>query len=173
MVLLKTQSINYFRLSCSLWFSFSRLAFTRTLDLSSPRKVADGELLGRALFSGHYKKGKVLASAFMPKQSSRDLSTNRLSCAPIELYVSLSKRDANTRSIRSGNDIGFYGFAVLKASELRGIELDGAKCLDAFGTPSIMNPLHADITLPEYEGKDYDLLVADQLIDISRFEPHS
>lgn len=166
---LKTKSINYWRLSCSLWVSFFRFAFSRALNLRTPLKVDDSELIGRALFSGNYKNGKVLARAFMPKPTSRKLSTNRLSSAPNELFVSLSRHDADLRSIKSGNVINFYGFAVLEAGKLRSIKLDGKKYLKVLGSPNFRNPLHADITLPTYEDKSYDLLIADQLIEISRF----
>lgn len=170
---LKTKSINYWRLSYNLWVSFFRFAFSRAIHLKTPLKIDDSELLGRALFSGHCKKGKVLAGAFLQKPTSRKLSTNRLSSAPNKLFVSLSKHDANSRSIKSGNDISFYGFAVLKAEKLRSIKLDGGKCLKVIGTPDIRNPLHADIVLPAFEDKDCDLAIADQLIEISKFEPLS
>ena len=166
----KIQSTNYWRLSFSLWIGFLRLTFSRVLHLSTPLKVNNDESLGRALFSGHCKKGKVLASAFLQKPAYRKISTNRLSYAPIGLFVSLSKSDAVIRSIKSGNDINFYGFAVLETEKLHGIRLDNGKSLDVYGSPSIKNPLHADIVLPAFEDKDYDLSIADQLIDISKFE---
>ena len=59
---------------------------------------------------------------------------------------------------------------MFEAERLRCIKLDTGNSLDVRGSPSIKNPLHADIALPAYEDKDYDLLIADQLIEISKFE---
>lgn len=170
MVQQMAQLTNCWRSSSSLWIDFVRLAYSRAINFRSPLKVDGSELLGRALFSGHIKKGKVLASAFMPKRSSRKLSINRLSCAQKEVFIFLSTQDAINRSNNSGNNISFYGFAEFEAKKLRSIKLDTGNSLDVRGSPSIRNALHADIGLPEYEGKSYDLLIADQLIEISTFE---
>lgn len=168
-----TLSTNYWRLSFSLWIDYVQLVYSRAINIRAPFKVDESEIIGRALFSGHCKKGRILASAFMPKSFSRELSTNRLSCVQNELFETLSSLDAINRSKKSGNHINFYGFAVLEVKKLRGIQLDAKNSLDVRSSPSLKNPLHADIVLPPYEGKDYDLLIADELIEISKFQPVS
>lgn len=167
----KVQSLSFWSFSFKLWQYFFGLIFKRLKHYRSPSNVDSNEDLGRALFSGNYnhKRGIIKASAFLQKPNhGRGLSVNRVSCAPISLFTSLSNLDAAARSIRSGNEITFYGFATLNAESVRKIKDQTSNTsLLVSGSPTIKNPLHAEIILPPYKDKSDDLYFADQLLKIS------
>jgi hypothetical protein len=159
------QLTSYWNLSFKLWFIFCYVALKNCFRLRRSGVVEDTESLGRALFSGHVKKGRIQPSAFMPKRGSRALSVNRLSHAPHEWFMELSQRDASRRAIKSQKIVNFYGFATIRAQKLRGISFGDNMKFSVRGTPTFGNPLHADIVLPPDEGKDLDLAIVDALLE--------
>ena len=165
-MLIMKQLINYLRPSFKLWACFFKLFFKDSLSVRSPLSIKVNEVLGRALFSGNYKKGRILASTFLLSKNSRAVSTNRMTYANRIWFVNLAEHDAQERARREERTVSFYGFALLKELELSDIKLDGKKAIRAIGKPTIRNPLHADIEFLS-EGKDADLEIADKLLSLA------
>ena len=141
-----------------------------------PLRFYQEELLGRALFSGHFKNGKILAGAFIVKDPSKGISVNRLKFAPRCQMDFLSKANAQRRTanFRKKNsnapETNFYGYASIKTKEVSCIRLDKGKTLGLKVTPKFGNPFHADITLPVGESKDFYLKIADELLKKAKFQ---
>jgi hypothetical protein len=156
-------------LCCKLWTAYLILTLRSYRKLCSPGNVENTELLGRALFSGAIdKKGRIQVSAFLPKKGVRDLSVNRVSYAPSRWFEQMSQQDARRRSIRSQQNIKFYGMAIISVKELRAISLVGKKLFHVIGAVTMQNPLHANIILPPFEGKDFDFMIADELLTLAK-----
>lgn len=165
------------KVSLNLWSSFARHAQARICSLRSPFTVQDTERIGRALFSGHVtNSGKIRPNAFSIRPPDYEYSVNRLSCAPREQFVRLSKLDAVRRSIAAAQrdssktpGITFKGFAEFLESDLRKIKIDGSRPLYTSSDVTCANPFHGVIGLEPDQTKDYELAVTDNLLAISAF----
>ncbi|WON75233.1 hypothetical protein [Nitrosospira sp. Is2] len=165
--------INCWTLSFKLWCAFYYLTLKNCFRFRLPRVIDDNESVGRALFSGNVKKDKVLAGAFLPPKSDpRAISVNRISRAPIEWFNQLGQHNAFRRAGRTNQNIKYYGMVSIQAKKLRGIEIDTKQKFAVVGSPTLQNALHANIMLPPSEGKDFDLYIADTLLQhIDPYQP--
>lgn len=152
-----------------LWLAYFRHVVRAVSQRRSPHFVADFELLGREVFSGnHIRKGakKVKPGLFLHKRSRRrPFSVNRMSLANRSLFMALGRLHGQKRNHT------FYGVAQFTAAMVRTVQGDDGWQMQVRGTPSFANPLHADLTIPEDKGKDYDIMIADQLCKIAEFKP--
>lgn len=156
----------------SLWLAYVRyLVVSIFYHSRSPNVVLDSEMLGREVFfRSHIRESanRVKPGLFLPKESERrPFSVNRLTLANRLIFVALGKVQARAR--RSN----FYGFAELTAAEARRVRGDDGWQMDVRGTPTLRNPLHADLSIWDDKGKDYDLMIAGQLCEFAHFSGFS
>jgi len=147
--------------SIELWLRFVVLAVQRLVRLRSPLTIYDGDVLARALFSGHVKKnGRTLRpNAFLINTKSEfGISVHRWSLAPSRLFTALGLAAARRRGIN------FKGFAEFDAKSLAKAVLEDWQ-LQAVGAPMVQDAFHADILLPRDREEDFYLLVASEFVE--------
>lgn len=154
----------YFR----LWLAYARHCAKCFVESRiAPSNVANAEVLGREVFSRSnftVSTGRIKPGLFLPKEIDRKpLSVNRLSLARRKLFVALGQLHGSRRQNN------FYGFAELSAEAVRQVRGDDGWQMDVRGTFLFGNPLHADLSISEEKGIDYDLLIADQLCMKAKF----
>lgn len=82
-----------------------------------PEYVEDDEDIARFLTqSGHFKKGRVSASAFLPCTYGRETSTSRHGPVPLDELQQLGLAAAGGRKL--------YGAALIKACDVRAAQLE-------------------------------------------------
>ncbi len=177
-LLMKPSTVS-FQTSFSLWIYFFAFFFKQVSSKRRPLIIDDSEEIGRTLFSGNYdpKKEEIKVAAFMLKLEdvSKGMSVNRLTYAPrkqlgLLFEIDAQRRTAKAREKNSGaNEKKFYGYASIKAVDIRSIVINGKKSLHLDATLTLRNPFHADIWLPVDEEKSLYMSIADALQQKAKF----
>jgi hypothetical protein len=156
-----------------LWGCFLSFSTKCIFSGRSPLYVDDQEKLGRWLFSGHFKKKKIQPNAFMGGKT-RGISVSRLAHAPLKFFTQLGLKERERRAANVSHTVNFYGYAVIAASDVRSVDLDSGDDLVPKGSPTLDNPLHADILRPSAwdKDKDLELAIADALLKKAKHEPY-
>ena len=154
--------------SIELWLRYLAFLLKCAARLVSPVKISELEPLGRALFSGHVKiktsGPKISPNAFMINSKSESgISVNRTSHAPLRLFSILGQKSAAKRSVN------FYGFASFSGGSPSRVKLEDGFKLSPRGVPTILNPVHADISLPPDRKKDYYMFIATEMVKYCKF----
>lgn len=159
--------MRYLKCSSKLWLHFFLFSVKRLLLLRWPLHVRDEETIGRAIFSSKqiaHASGTVKINAFLPKRGDDGISTDRLGCAPRRLIENRASFDGKRRKTPAT----FYGYAELRAEQVRAIVIDQRAQVEVIATPTLSNPVHGEVTLRD-DGDDFRMAVADALIRASRF----
>lgn len=114
--------------------------------MTIPSEVEAKESLGRGIFSSYHRdrarRGSISFHTFLERPGKREISVDRLDCAPEIDAIKIADDVATAR------EANFYGWAVVVTE----LVCTNERVVNA--TPREGNPYHADIVLPSPADQD-------------------